>query len=103
MSMIENFEKMLANGQDNALLRYTLGMEYSKQEDYIKAAMHLSKALEFDPNYSVAWKSLGKVLTAQDKIAEAIEVYEKGIIVAENKGDKQAAKEMQVFLKRLKK
>ena len=33
--------------------------------------------------------------------AAAINAYQQGIQVAEQKGDKQAAKEMQVFLKRL--
>ena len=30
MSSLENFEKMLANGQDNPLLRFSLGNEYLK-------------------------------------------------------------------------
>ena len=28
MGMIENFERMLASGQDNALLRFSLGNAY---------------------------------------------------------------------------
>ena len=43
----------------------------------------------------------GKALQASDNTAAAIEAYERGIEVAGRKGDKQAAKEMTVFLKRL--
>jgi Tfp pilus assembly protein PilF len=103
MGMIENFEKMLADGQDSALLRYGLGGEYFKQGDAAMAAEHLARAVQLDKGYSAAWKLYGKVLTELGRDAQAVAVYEKGIEAAEAKGDKQAAKEMQVFLKRLRK
>ena len=99
--MIDNFEKMLANGQDNALLRYSLGNEYLKAENYQQACEHLRACLAQDEQYSAAYNLLGKALAAMDATREAREVYEKGIAVAEDKGDIQAAKEMRVFLKRL--
>lgn len=103
MSMIENFEKMLANGQDSPMLRYSLGLEYTKAEDYAQAATHLRSAVEQDAGYSAAWKLLGKALSESGDRTGAIAAYEQGIAAAEKKGDKQAAKEMQVFLKRLQK
>jgi tetratricopeptide (TPR) repeat protein len=103
MGMIENFEKMLADGQDNALLRYSLGNEYFKQGDAAMAAEHLARAVQLDQGYSAAWKLYGKVLSELGRGPQAMAVYEKGIEAAEAKGDKQAAKEMQVFLKRLRK
>jgi Tfp pilus assembly protein PilF len=101
MSMIESLEGLLAKGQDNALLRYGLGNEYLKVDDYTRAAEHFQKAVEHDPKYSAAWKLLGKSLAAAGRNAEAVAAYERGIAVAEAKGDIQAAKEMKVFLKRL--
>lgn len=103
MSLIESFESMLAAGQDNALLRYSLGDAYLKASDATRAVPHLAKALELDPGYSAAWKSYAKALDAAGDARGAIEAYVKGIEVAEAKGDKQAAKEMGVFLKRLQK
>lgn len=103
MSMIDNFEKMLAAGQDNALLRYSLGNEYLKAEAYDQALEHLRVCLVKDPRYSAAYKALGKALAAVGESDAAREAYEKGITVAEDKGDIQAAKEMRVFLKRLNK
>jgi Tfp pilus assembly protein PilF len=103
MSLIERFEKMLENGQDNVLARFTLGSEYLKQGNHQQAIGHLRKALEFDPEYSVAWKLLGKALTAAGSEEEARASYRQGLVVAERRGDLQAVKEMRVFLKRLEK
>ncbi|MEJ2059961.1 MAG: tetratricopeptide repeat protein [Gammaproteobacteria bacterium] len=101
--MIENLEKMLAQGQDNALLRYTLGAEYLKQGDAERATVHLRAALEHDPDYSAAWKLLGKAYSEAGERETAMEAYRKGIEIAGRRGDKQAEKEMQVFLRRLEK
>ena len=102
-NIITTFEAKLAEGQDNAMLRFSLGNAYFQQKDFATAIIHFVKALEFNPNYSAAWKNYGKALAENQQIQEAIEVYTQGIIVAEKKGDKQAAKEMTVFLKRLQK
>lgn len=102
MALIDNLETMLSRGQDNALVRYGLGTEYLKLQQYEQAVMHLQKAVEFDPKYSAAWKLLGKAFAGAGQTGEAIAAYEQGIRAAEAKGDMQAAKEMRVFLKRLK-
>ena len=92
---------MLERGQDTALLRFSLGNEYRAQEDDRSAAIHLEEAVRLDPEYSAAWKLLGKVLTDLDETSRAAEIYAQGIAVAEKSGDRQAAKEMAVFLRRL--
>ena len=93
---------MLEKGQDNALLRYSLGNEYIKEKKFELAIQHLAKAVEQNPDYSAAWKLYGKALAENNQIETAKNAYETGIQVAEKKGDIQAAKEMKVFLKRLK-
>lgn len=103
MSILENFEAMLANGEDNALLRYSLGNEYLKRQNFTQACAHFEQAVAQNPDYSAAWKLYGKALTAAQQSEEAMAAYSRGIEVAERTGDKQAAKEMQVFLKRLQK
>ena len=101
MAMIERFEAMLAAGKDGALLRFGLGSEYLKSGDFERAAMHLRAALALDQGYSAAWKLLGKALEKSDPEAAA-GAWQRGIAAAQAKGDKQAAREMEVFLKRLK-
>ena len=99
--MIERFEQMLAQGQDNALLRFSLGQAYLQQGNAAQAVIHLRAAVAHDPEYSAAWKSLGKALSEAGQAQDACAAYQQGIAVAERKGDKQASKEMQVFLRRL--
>lgn len=100
LAMIERFERMLAAGKDGALLRFGLGMEYLKAGDAPRAAVHLRQAVALQPDYSAAWKLLGRALEGTDP-PEAARAYEFGIAAAERSGDKQAAREMAVFLRRL--
>jgi len=101
MSLIENLEKMLADGKDDAMLRFGLGNAYFQNKDYEKAAGHLAAALEHDNGYSAAWKLLGKALMHTGDLVAARRTFEDGIRQAEEKGDKQAVREMQVFLKKI--
>jgi Flp pilus assembly protein TadD len=99
--LIKNLEKMLSDGRDGALLRFGLGNEYFKAAEFDAAITHFSKAVELDADYSAAWKMLGKSLAEMKRDNDAKTAYTQGIAAAEKKGDKQAAKEMAVFLKRL--
>jgi tetratricopeptide (TPR) repeat protein len=99
--IIENFEKMLLAGRDGALLRFGLGNEYFKMAEFNSAILHFTQAVALDADYSAAWKMLGKALVESGRQQDAIKAYANGIAAAEKKGDKQAAKEMAVFLKRL--
>jgi predicted Zn-dependent protease len=100
-AVIGNLEKLLAAGKDSALLRFSLGAEYLKARDAGTAVAHLRQALQQDRGYSAAWKLLGQALTELGRSVEALAAYREGIAVAEDKGDKQAAKEMRVFARRL--
>ncbi|NMX67871.1 hypothetical protein HBO15_11005 [Pseudomonas sp. WS 5111] len=99
--MLESLEKMLAKGVDNSLLRFGLGKGYLDLKDNAKAAEHLGKCVGFDPKYSAAWKLLGKAHTALGDKSAARQAWEQGIAAAQAHGDKQAEKEMAVFLKKL--
>jgi Tfp pilus assembly protein PilF len=99
--MLDRLLKMLETGQDSALLRFSLGNEYLGRGQSPEAVEHLRKAVAMDRGYSAAWKLLGKALEGGGDADAAADAWREGIAVAEEKGDKQAAKEMQVFLKRL--
>ena len=101
MGMIESFEKMLLQGKDSPLLRFSLGGEYLKTGQLGPATLHLRAAVAQDGNYSAAWKLLGKALVQAGDESGARQAYGSGIAAANARGDKQAAKEMGVFLKRL--
>jgi Tfp pilus assembly protein PilF len=99
----ESLEKMLAKGMDNALLRFGLGKGYLDADQFVLAAEHLQHCVAFDPEYSAAWKLLGQAHNKLGQIDQARMAWQHGLQVAEGKGDKQAEKEIAVFLKRLEK
>ena len=100
-TIIGNLEKLLGGPRDNALLRYSLGNEWLKAGDAPKAIDYLRAAVVRDPNYSAAWKLLGKSLAAAGDEPAALDAFAEGMRVSEAKGDIQAAKEMAVFVRRL--
>jgi Tfp pilus assembly protein PilF len=101
--VIANLEALLSKGKESALLRYSLGNEYLKLREVWVAIVHLKRALELDANYSAAWRLLATALAEAGILNEALDTYRRGIEVAKQRGDQQAAKEMTVFARRLEK
>jgi DNA-binding SARP family transcriptional activator len=99
--LIANLEALIVKGGDGAALRLALAARYLDAGDAPSAVRHAEAAVRLDPEYSAAWKALGRALAAAGRSADAINVYERGVQVAEKRGDLQAAKEMRVFSKRL--
>lgn len=95
--------RMLERGQDSALLRFSLGNEYRAAGQHDDAIAHFEQAVKLDPGYSAAWKLLGRSLECAGREDDAMAAWRTGIEAAEKKGDRQAAKEMTVFLRRLEK
>jgi Tfp pilus assembly protein PilF len=97
------FEELAAKAPDNVVVRYSLGLEYLKAKRYAEAERELREALRLKPDYSAAYRELGKSLVGLERLGEAREVYAKGAQVACEKGDLQTQREIEVFLKRLEK
>lgn len=101
MDLTESLERLLAQGRDDAALRFGLGSAYLRDGAPARAAEHLAHAVALDPGYSAAWKAYGRALAESGRAGEAAEAYRAGIRAAEERGDVQSAKEMRVFLRRL--
>jgi Flp pilus assembly protein TadD len=65
------------------------------------AVEELRRAVALQPDYTVAYESLGRALEAAGRPAEAIPVYIDGIAVAERNGDLTPQKIMEHRLKQL--
>jgi predicted Zn-dependent protease len=98
---LANLLKLVGTPRDGAALRFSLGNELLKAGDPAGAIEHLREAVAKDPQYSAAWKLLGKACAEAGRLRESLEAYDRGIAVAEARGDKQAAKEMTVFARRV--
>lgn len=104
-TLLQNLLRLIGGARDvggnAAVLRFSIGTEYLKRQQYDEAVRYLREAVERNPAYSAAWKQLGKALAAAGRHAEAIDAYERGIAAAQAHGDRQAVNEMTVFLRRL--
>lgn len=101
MALRQQLELLLARGQDSPLLRFSLGDACLKERDHLAAIGHLQRAVELNEGYSAAWKLLGQACVSAGLHERAGSVFERGIAMATERGDVQAAKEMRVFLRRL--
>jgi len=81
---------------------YLLGMEYAKLRRHLDAIDALETAIRINPDYTAAYRELGKALRDAGRRKEAMDVLGQGVVVAERTHDSQTLREMLVFLKRLK-
>lgn len=100
--MTARLEAMLGTDADNATLRFALANRYLDAERPDAAAEQAAVALDLNPDYSAAWRLLGQAQVAAGRNEDAVATFERGIEVAGRTGDKQAEKEMRVFMKRAK-
>ena len=98
---IERLRALCGGPRDGALLRFSLGTALLGDGAAADAAIEFRRALEFNPDYSAAWKLLGRALVESGDAAQARQAWNDGIGAAQRVGDVQAEKEMRVFLKRL--
>ena len=101
--LIASLRKQCDGPRDGALLRFSLGNALLADGEFQAAVDELRRAVGFDPTYSAAWKLLGKACLDAGQPQAAAEAWQSGFAAAARRGDKQAEKEMTVFLRRLEK
>jgi predicted Zn-dependent protease len=97
------FRKLLEKDPNNPMIIYSLGNELFKEGRYEEARDLLQRAIQNKPDYSVAYRMLGRAYYELHGNAEARNVFLKGKEVAQRNGDLQTVKEIDVFLRRLEK
>jgi Tfp pilus assembly protein PilF len=93
--------KLVGTPRDSAMLRLALGRLLGARGDLAEAEAHLKAAVAMDGGYTAAWKELGRIRQQSGDLAGAADAWRQGIEKARERGDKQAEKEMTVFLKRV--
>ena len=102
-SRAEMFRRLLERDPDNPMILYSLGSELFKGGEYAEAKGYLSRAVRNKPDYSVAYRTLGRALFELGEDDEAGRVFAEGREVAQRNGDLQTVKEIDVFARRLEK
>lgn len=97
------FRNLLEKDPGNPMILYSLGNELFKENNYPEAREYLERAVENKPDYSVAYRTLGRTLFEMHEDEEARRVFEKGREIARENGDLQTVKEIDVFSGRLEK
>lgn len=97
------FRKLLQRDENNPMVLYSLGTELFKAGEYAEARDLLRRAVENKPDYSVAYRTLGRAHFELGEDDEARRVFSRGREVAQENGDLQTVREIDVFVRRLEK
>ena len=97
---IEGLEEILLDEPEDTTTRFMLATELARVGEHARAAAHFGAILEADPDYTAAYRGLGRARVALGDLPGARSVFEAGLVVAERTGDIQSGKEMESFLRR---
>jgi tetratricopeptide (TPR) repeat protein len=98
---VRTYRQLVELDPEDPMSHWTLGKALHEAGDAAGAEHHLREALRLDPRYSAAYLALGRVLVDREKLADAREVFQRGIAVADEKGDLQPKAYMEKHLRQL--
>ncbi|HET6163674.1 MAG TPA: tetratricopeptide repeat protein [Planctomycetota bacterium] len=98
---IEQFEKLVAHNAADTLSRFTLGRAYLEAGRADDAARVLEETLALKPDFTAAYVLLGEAYEKAGKLARALKTWNKGVEIAQQKGDLHPRNQMQEHLKRV--
>lgn len=89
---------MAESAPRDAMIWYGLASEYTKLEDWQKAAQALRRVIEINPDYTAAYQMLGTALDKQGEREEARRIWQEGIRAADRTGAWKARQHMEGLL-----
>ena len=89
---------MLVEQPEDLFLQYALGMEYIGMQDWKAAQEAFEKVLKGDDSYIPAYYQLAQLQIKNGNEHEAIQMLEKGQLLARQKGDTKTANEFRSAL-----
>ena len=94
MNRIEQIKEMLIAHPGDSFLQHALALEYIKIEEDEKAKQLFQNLLQDDDSYVGSYYHLAKLLERNDRLDEAKEVYERGMLKAKECGDMHTYNEL---------
>ena len=94
MNRIKQIKQMLTEHPGDSFLQHALALEYIKIEEDEKAKQLFQNLLQDDESYVGSYYHLAKLLERNDEMAEAKEVYERGMLKAKECGDTNTYNEL---------
>jgi tetratricopeptide (TPR) repeat protein len=90
--------EMLKQNPGDPFLKYAAALEHKKTGDVHTALTYLTELSVDVPDYLATYYQLGKLHEEHNRLNEAIEIYQMGILVAEKQGDNKALSELREAL-----
>jgi thioredoxin-like negative regulator of GroEL len=94
-------EQFVQKNPNDAFARYGLAMECVNEKDFPAAETHFTELVATHPEYVAAYYQFGRMLAAQNRIAEARRILNEGMARAARANDAHARDEMQAALDEL--
>jgi tetratricopeptide (TPR) repeat protein len=101
MDRLESLLKFLEQDPDDTFTKYAIALEYSARKETDKSIFYLESIIQKDPDYLAAYQQLGHLLAVSDKKDKAVEIYNKGILVANKAGDRHAENNLRSLVEEL--
>ena len=96
---VEQFRKMAEADPTNEIGHFSLGRELLSAGDFGGAITSLRRVIELNPNISKAYQMIGTALQQQNDTAAAIDIWTKGVLTADSRGELMPRDEMIKLLK----
>ena len=97
---IAGLKDLVDEEPDDVTARFMLATELAKVGEHGAAAVHFATIVAQDPDYTAAYRGLGRTKIALGDLDGARQVFTAGLVVADRTGDLQSGKEMASFLRR---
>lgn len=91
---IEQLTAFLSESPSDNFLIHALALEYAKAGDFNNAKAYFEKNLALDKSYIATYYHLGKLYENNGMEKAAIDIYHKGMQVAQTIGDQHAFSEL---------
>lgn len=95
------FRGQIERAPADPVLRFGLGNELYRIEQWREAAAEFRRAVELKPDWSAAWRQLGRALLKAGDPAAAGTAFQSGLAAAEAQGDLQTKREIESYMKRM--
>ncbi len=101
MDRINKLNEMLQAQPHDSFLLHALGLEYIKIGELERAIESFEKVIAFNKNYVGTYYHLAQTFEKQNKLDQAIAIYNDGIQIATLVKDQHAKNELQMALDEL--
>lgn len=94
MDRIQKLKEFLSANPNDSFVQHALALEYIKLGDEAEARALFENILNRDEHYIGSYYHLAKLLERVDAREDAIQWYEKGMLMAKEAGDQHAYNEL---------